>query len=93
MKRAHEQLLEEGTYPNLATFLRSGGTLEVGDLEASQMGRRGSGAVFRVGVDCDRATTVDHLDELEIMIRLGLCCIFRDQPIKFRTTTATAIAA
>ena len=26
------------------------------------------------------------------MIRLGLCCIFRDQPIKFRTTTATAIA-
>ena len=26
------------------------------------------------------------------MIRLGLCCIFRDQPIKFLTTTATAIA-
>ena len=25
------------------------------------------------------------------MIRLGLCCIFRDQPIKSRTTTATAI--
>ncbi len=25
------------------------------------------------------------------MIRLGLCCIFRDQPIKFSTTTATAI--
>ena len=25
------------------------------------------------------------------MIRLGLCCIFRDQSIKFRTTTATAI--
>jgi UV DNA damage endonuclease len=25
------------------------------------------------------------------MIRLGLCCIFRDQPIKFRTTTAAAI--
>jgi UV DNA damage endonuclease len=24
------------------------------------------------------------------MIRFGLCCIFRDQPIKFRTTTATA---
>ena len=24
-------------------------------------------------------------------MRLGLCCIFRDQPIKFRTTTATAI--
>lgn len=26
------------------------------------------------------------------MIRLGLCCLFRDQPIKFVTTTATAIA-
>jgi UV DNA damage endonuclease len=25
------------------------------------------------------------------MIRLGLCCIFRETPIKFRTTTATAI--
>ena len=24
------------------------------------------------------------------MIRLGLCCMFRDEPIKFRTTTATA---
>ena len=26
------------------------------------------------------------------MIRLGLCCLFRDEPIKFRTTTATAIS-
>lgn len=26
------------------------------------------------------------------MVRLGLCCMFRDQPIKFFTTTATAIA-
>jgi UV DNA damage repair endonuclease len=25
------------------------------------------------------------------VIRLGLCCIFRDEPIKFHTTTATAI--
>lgn len=24
-------------------------------------------------------------------MRLGLCCLFRDEPIKFRTTTATAI--
>ena len=31
MKKAHEQLLEEVTYPHLATFLRSGGTLEVGE--------------------------------------------------------------
>ena len=26
------------------------------------------------------------------MLRLGLCCIFKDQPIKFRQTTATALA-
>ena len=25
-------------------------------------------------------------------MRLGLCCLFRDEPIKFRTTTATAIS-
>ena len=31
MIRAHEQLLEEVTYPHLAAFLRSGGTLEVGE--------------------------------------------------------------
>jgi hypothetical protein len=31
MKRAHEQLLEEANYPHLVTFLRSGGTLEVGE--------------------------------------------------------------
>jgi hypothetical protein len=26
------------------------------------------------------------------MIRLGLCCIFREEPIAFRRTTATALA-
>ena len=26
------------------------------------------------------------------MIRLGLCCMFRDEPIKFVTTTATAMS-
>ena len=25
------------------------------------------------------------------MIRLGLCCIFKEEPIKFRTTTAAAL--
>ena len=35
-----------------------------GRLEALQMGRRGAGAVFRVGVDCDRAATEPHGDEL-----------------------------
>lgn len=28
---------------------------------------------------------------MSFVIRLGLCCAFRDQPIKFATTTATAI--
>jgi len=27
-----------------------------------------------------------------MMVRLGLCCMFRDQPIKFSTTTVTAVA-
>jgi hypothetical protein len=31
MKKAHDQLHEEATYPHLAAFLRSGGTLEVGE--------------------------------------------------------------
>jgi hypothetical protein len=31
MQRAEDQLLEEATYPQLAAFLRSGGTLEVGE--------------------------------------------------------------
>ena len=56
------------------------------------VGRRGPGAIFRMGVHRHGPATVDHGDELgEAMIRLGLCCIFRDQPIKFVTTTATAI--
>jgi UV DNA damage endonuclease len=25
------------------------------------------------------------------VIRFGLCCIFRDEPVKFRTTTAAAL--
>jgi hypothetical protein len=31
MKRGKDQLQDEGSYPHLATFLRSGGTLEVGE--------------------------------------------------------------
>ena len=31
MKRAEDQLQEEADYPHLATFLRFGGTLEVGE--------------------------------------------------------------
>jgi UV DNA damage repair endonuclease len=45
-----------------------------------------------VGVRRHSAATVDHGDEMEKpMVRLGLCCTFRDQPIKFVNTTATAI--
>lgn len=31
------------------------------------------------------------MPEQKTALRLGLCCIFRDEPIKFRTATATAI--
>lgn len=30
--------------------------------------------------------------KVSFMLRFGLCCIFREQPIKFRTTTVTAIS-
>ena len=32
-----------------------------------------------------------HNESGERVIRLGLCCIFRDEPIKFVGTTATAV--
>jgi len=35
-----------------------------------------------------QGSDLNHGDNV---IRLGLCCIFRDGPIKFRTTTATAV--
>jgi UV DNA damage endonuclease len=45
-----------------------------------------------VGVVGDHVAAVDYGDELEhAMIRFGLCCMFRDEPIKFVTTTATSI--
>ena len=39
MKRADEQLREEATYPHLAAFLQSGGTLEVGESFRSERSR------------------------------------------------------
>jgi len=46
-----------------------------------------------VGVDRHDVADLDHGDELgPRVIRLGLCCTFRDQPIKFGNTTATAAA-
>lgn len=38
------------------------------DLEALQMGRCGSSALFRLGVDCERSATVDYVLELGQMI-------------------------
>ncbi len=35
-----------------------------GRMEALQMGQSGPDSVFRVGLDCDRAATLDHSDEL-----------------------------
>ena|GEM_PF-69112 len=69
-------------------------------LEASQMGCSGTGPIFRVGLDCDYAAIIDHLEQLVAMtdnpstteIRLGLCCTFLEQPIKFRKTTVKAIS-
>lgn len=56
------------------------------------MGQSGPDSVLRVGLAGDSAATVNHGDELgEAVIRFGLCCTFRDQPIKFVTTTARAI--
>lgn len=44
------------------------------------MGQSGPGAVLHLGFTGDRAATVNHGDELgEAVIRLGLCCMFRDQ--------------
>jgi hypothetical protein len=50
------------------------------DLAALPLGERGPNSVFRVGLAGDRSATVNHGDELgEAVIRLGLCCMFRDQ--------------
>jgi UV DNA damage endonuclease len=44
--------------------------------------------------DHHHAPAVDKQGDLleAVVIRLGLCCIFREQPIKFATTTATSTA-
>ncbi len=51
-----------------------------GRMEVRQMGKSGPDPVFRVGLTGDSVATVNHGDELgEAVIRLGLCCMFRDQ--------------
>lgn len=66
-----------------------------GDLEALSLGGGRSTALFRLGVDSDCASTEHHVVELggAPMIRLGLCCIFVEQPIKFRNTTVKAVSS
>ncbi len=39
-----------------------------GDLEALPLGRRGSGAVLHLGVDCDGTATEHHSDELGTVV-------------------------
>lgn len=56
------------------------------------MGQSGADSLSHMGVDSDGVAVVDHDHELgQAVIRLGLCCMFQEQPIKFVTTTATAI--
>lgn len=38
-----------------------------------------------------RGTTVAHFADRRDTVRLGLCCKFLEEPIRFRTTTATAL--
>jgi len=60
-----------------------------GDLEALSLGGDGSSAILHLGIDCDRATTVDNLVELgdAPVIHFGLCDTVLDQPPKFRNAT------
>ena len=65
MQKAHDQLLEETTFPHLAAFLRNGGTLEVG--ENSSLGafariRKGNKIVHVHGKYRDFAAILKEMD-------------------------------
>ena len=45
-------------------------------------------SVTCVSLDYDRAAIKHDLDEIGNIIDPGACCCFRDEPIKFQTTTA-----
>ena len=65
MKRAHDQLHEEVNYPHLATFLRSGGTLEVGEdysLGAFARIRKGNKTVLVDAAYRDFAAILKEMD-------------------------------
>lgn len=62
------------------------------NLALLSLGCRRSAALLCLGVAGDLLATIDHGHELGArVIRLGLCCTFRDEPIKFFNTTATAV--
>jgi len=65
MRKAKEQLLEESTYPSLAVFLRSGGTLEVGEdfsLGAFARIRKGNKIIVVDGRYRDFAAILKEMD-------------------------------
>ena len=65
MKRAKDQLQEEVTYPQLATFLRSGGTLEVGEdfsLGAFARIRKGNKTIVVDAAYRDLAAVLKEMD-------------------------------
>jgi len=65
MKRAYEQLHEEQAYPHLASFLRSGGTLEVGEkfsLEAFARIRKGNKTIVVDAAYPDFAAILKEMD-------------------------------
>ena len=67
MIRAKDQLQDESSYPHLATFLQSGGTLEVGeDFSAGAFARvrKGNKTIVVDAVYRDFAAVLKQMDSL-----------------------------
>ena len=65
MKRTKDQLPDEATYPHLAKFLRSGGTLEVGEdfsLGAFARLRKGNRTIVVDATYRDLAAVLKEMD-------------------------------
>jgi len=65
MKRAEDQLREEVNYPHLVTFLRSGGTLEIGEdfsIGAFARIRKGNTTIVVDAVYRDFAAILKEMD-------------------------------
>lgn len=62
------------------------------DLAILSLGGSRPTSLFAVGLHRHDTAAINCYDELDDdVIRFGLCCSFRDEPIKFATTTAAAI--